>query len=156
MDIETENVVLHGGTYSANPMTLAGMNAALDKLLGETDAVYGRLNGTADAMVAGMRAIFAEQGVPAHIGHVGPMWQVFFGQEAPVTRARQARTSDTRFFSHWQAECQARGVYFHNYNFERFFASTAHTQEDVDESLAVMETATRIVKERLGSLPEGV
>ncbi len=94
--------------------------------------------------------------MPAYIGHVGPMWQVFFGHEEPVTRSRQARASDTRFFSHWQAECQERGVYFHNFNFERFFASTAHTQADVDESLNVIETATKIVKKRLGSLPEGV
>ena len=53
MEIEADGTVLHGGTYSANPMTLAGMNAALDKLLGETDAVYGHLNKIADAMVDG-------------------------------------------------------------------------------------------------------
>ncbi|MEE4274996.1 MAG: aspartate aminotransferase family protein [Thermoleophilia bacterium] len=156
MDVETCNLVLHGGTYSANPMTLAGMNAALDRLLDETEAVYGHLNAIADAMVGGMRAIFAEQGVPAYISQVGPMWQVFFGQEEPVTRFRQARASDVRFFEHLQRECQARGVYYHNWPFERFFASTAHTQADVDESLEVIETSTRIVKDRLGSLPEGV
>ena len=60
------------------------------------------------------------------------MWQVFFGHEEPVTRYRQARASDTRFFGQLQAECQERGVYFHNFNFERFFASTAHTQPEVD------------------------
>ncbi len=156
MDIETENVVLHGGTYSANPMTLAGMNAALDKLLGETEAVYGHINAIVDAMVKGMRGIFAEQGVPAYGSQVGPMWQVFFGSEEPVTRYRQARASDTRFFEHLQRECQARGVYYHNFPFERLFASTAHTQQDVDESLDVIETATKIVKQRLGALPEGV
>ena len=150
MDIETQNLVLHGGTYSGNPMTLAGMNAALDKLLGETDAVYGHLNKIADAMVDGTRTMLAEQGVPAHINQVGPMWQVFFGQEEPVTRSRQARASDTEFFSAWQAECQERGVYFHNFNFERFFACTAHTQQDVDESLDVLETSLGIVKKKLG------
>jgi DNA-binding Lrp family transcriptional regulator len=38
------------------------------------------------------------------------MWQVFFGHEEPVTRFRQARASDTRFFEHLQRECQARGA----------------------------------------------
>ena len=84
-----------------------------------------------------MRRIFAEQGVPAVINQVGPMWQVFFGHDEPVTRYRQARASDQRFFAQFQTECQERGVYFHNFNFERFFASTAHTQADVAESLEV-------------------
>ncbi len=150
MELEAEGVVLHGGTYSGNPMTLAGMNAALDILINDRERVYGHLNAIADAMVKGMRGIFAELGVPAYIGQVGPMWQVFFGHEAPVTRYRQARASDTDFFSHLQTECQARGVYFHNFNFERFFASTAHTMAEVDRSLEVIETATKAVNTRSG------
>ena len=156
MQIEADNVVLHGGTYSANPLTLAGMNAALDILIDDRERVYGHLNAIADGMVDGMNGIFAEQGVAAWINRVGPMWQVFFGHEGPVTRYRQARASDTRFFGILQAECQARGVYFHNFNFERFFACLAHTQAEVDESLNVIETATKIVKERLSALPVGV
>jgi glutamate-1-semialdehyde 2,1-aminomutase len=156
MQLEADGVVLHGGTYSGNPMTLAGMNAALDILINDQERVYGHINTIADAMVNGLRAIFAGHGVPAVINQVGPMWQVFFGQEQPVTRYRQARASDTRFFGHLQAECQARGVYFHNFNFERFFACTAHTQAEVDYSLDVIDTATGIVKERLSGLPVGV
>ena len=151
MELEAEGVVLHGGTYSGNPMTLAGMNAALDILIDDRERVYAHLNMIADAMVDGMRGIFAEQGVPAVINQVGPMWQVFFGHEEPVTRYRQARASDTEFFGRLQTECQARGVYFHNFNFERFFASTAHTQADVDASLEVIAASTRVARQHLAS-----
>ena len=102
-------MVLHGGTYSGNPMTLAGMNAALDILINDRDRVYGHLNAIANAMVAGMRGIFADNGVPAYISQVGPMWQVFFGHEEPVTRYRQARASDTGSSACLQTECQMRG-----------------------------------------------
>jgi glutamate-1-semialdehyde 2,1-aminomutase len=146
MALEADGTVLHGGTYSGNPMTLAGMNAALDILIGDRDRVYGHINAIADAMVAGMRGIFADEGIPAQINQVGPMWQVFFGHDEPVTRYRQARASDTELFSQLQTECQTRGVYFHNFNFERFFACLAHTQEDVDTSLEVIATATKAVK----------
>ncbi len=156
MQLEADNVVLHGGTYSGNPMVLAGVNAALDILINDRERVYGHLNAIADAMVGGMRRILAEHAVPAHINQVGPMWQVFFGQEGPVTRFRQARASDTRFFGQWQMECQARGVYFHNYNFERFFACTAHTQAEVDYSLEVMDETIKLVKTRMSLLPAGV
>ena len=151
MELEADGVVLHGGTYSGNPVTLAGMNAALDILIGDRERVYGHLNAIADAMVEGMRGIFAEQGVPAVINQVGPMWQVFFGHEEPVTRYRQARASDTEFFGRLQTECQARGVYFHNFNFERFFASTAHTQADVDASLEVIAASTRVARQQHAS-----
>jgi glutamate-1-semialdehyde 2,1-aminomutase len=156
MALEADGTVLHGGTYSGNPMTLAGMNATLDILINDRERVYGHLNTIANAMVQGMRGIFAENGVPAYISQVGPMWQVFFGHEEPVTKYRQARASDTRFFGMLQTECQMRGVYFHNFNFERFFASTAHTKSEVDRSLEVIATATRIVRDRLSSLPAGV
>jgi len=153
MDVETRNEVFHGGTYNSNPLVLAGINATLDILINDTERVYGHLNKIADAMVHGMRRIFQEQGVPAQVQQVGPMWQVFFGHEKPVTRYRQARHSDMLFYHHFQMECQARGVYFHNFSLERWFSSTAHTQTEVDTSLEAIEAATKIVKERLANLP---
>ena len=132
------------------------MNAALDILINDRERVYGHLNTIANAMVGGMRSIFAENGVPGEHQPGRPMWQVFFGHEEPVTKYRQARQSDTRFFGMLQTECQMRGVYFHNFNFERFFASTAHTKTEVDRSLEVIAAATKIVKTRLGDLPAGV
>ncbi len=101
-----------------------------------------------------MRHIFAAEGVPAQVQQVGPMWQVFFGHDQPVTRYREARRSDMLFFQHFQAECQARGVYFHNYYLERWFASTAaHAGGEEDLSLEAIEAATKTAKERLAGLP---
>jgi glutamate-1-semialdehyde 2,1-aminomutase len=153
MDLETDNVVFHGGTYNASPMVLAGMNAALDLFLDESTGVYAHLERIADAMVEGMRAIFAAHGVTACVQQAGPMWQVFFGLEGPVTRVRQSAENDGAFYRHFQRECQARGVYFHNGWHERWFASTAHTQAEVDESLTVIDEATGVVKERLARSP---
>jgi len=149
MDLETDSVVFHGGTYSASPMVLAGINAALDLFLDEKAGVYPHLERIAGAMVDGMRAIFAAHGVTACVQQAGPMWQVFFGLEGPVTRVRQSGENDSVFYRHFQRECQARGVYFHNGWHERWFASTAHTQAEVDESLAVIDEVTGVVKERL-------
>ena len=149
MDLEADDSVFHGGTYSGNPMVLAGMDATLDILIGEREAVYGHLETIAAAMIDGMTAIFAEQGVPATVQHAGPMWQVYFGLEGPVTRVRRSAENDTAFYEHFQAECQARGVYFHNGWHERWFSSTAHTQAEVDQSLAVIEQAAKVTKQRL-------
>ena len=43
------------------------------------------------------------------------------------------------------------GVYFHNFNFERFFVSTAHTMADVGTSLDVIAAATKVVKKQFAA-----
>ena len=92
------------------------------------------------------------------------MMMVAMGFKMPVTRLfgrapagmNATGESDTRFFAMLQTECQMRGVYFHNFNFERFFACTAHTQREVDHSLEVIATSTKIVKQTLSTLPAGI
>lgn len=148
MDVETRAETFHGGTYSANPVVLAAMNAALDIFINEGDQVYPHLKGIADALVGGLRQIFADNGVPAEINQVNGMWQVFFS-EIPVTRFRIARANDGVFYHHFQREMQARGVYFHNYQMERWFSSTAHTMKDVELTLEVASEVVPRVKEKL-------
>jgi glutamate-1-semialdehyde 2,1-aminomutase len=148
MDVETRAEVFHGGTYSANPVVLAAMNAALDIFLTEGDRVYPHLRSIADALVCGLREVFAENDVPAQVQQVNSMWQVFFSDE-PVTRFRQAQANDDVFYHHFQREMQARGVYFHNYQMERWFACTEHTREDVEATLATAREVVPKVKDKL-------
>ena len=150
MDVETRAEVFHGGTYSGNPVVLSAMNAALDIFLTEGDRVYPHLTTIADALVGGLREVFAENDVPAQVQQVNGMWQVFFCEE-PVTRFRQAQANDGLFYHHFQREMQARGIYFHNYQMERWFASTEHTLDDVDVTIATAREVVPKVKEKLGT-----
>jgi glutamate-1-semialdehyde 2,1-aminomutase len=47
------------------------------------------------------------------------------------------------------AECSRRGVFFHPHH--NWFLSAAHTEADIDQTLAVSEVAFKIVKEQFGS-----
>jgi glutamate-1-semialdehyde 2,1-aminomutase len=47
------------------------------------------------------------------------------------------------------AECSRRGVFFHPHH--NWFLSAAHTEADIDQTLAVAEVAFKIVKEQFGS-----
>lgn len=148
MEVEARAEVIHGGTYSANPVVLAAMNAALDIFINEGDQVYPHLEKIADAMVDGLRGIFAEAGVAAQVQQLNGMWQVFFCDE-PVTRFRQAQAADDIFYHQFQREMQARGVYFHNYEMERWFSCTAHTMADVDQTLDTAREAVSKVLDKL-------
>jgi glutamate-1-semialdehyde 2,1-aminomutase len=47
------------------------------------------------------------------------------------------------------AECSRRGVFFHPHH--NWFLSAAHSEADIDQTLAVSEVAFKIVKEQFGS-----
>ena len=155
MDLGADGAAASVGTYSGNPTALAGMNATLDILINDRERVYGHLHAIANAMVSGMRGIFAEHGVPASITQAGPMWGVTLGDEEPVTSYRRVLAGDTHALERLRRACQARGVYMRGSGLGRFFASTAHTKTEVDRSLEAIADAAGVVKEALAGSRRG-
>lgn len=149
MAMEARGDVFHGGTYAGNPLALAGMKATLSFMTEHRDDFYGHLSSIADATVDGLRKIFAGHGVQAQVAQVKGIWSIFFDQEEPVARYRQARASNMEFYRELQMECQARGVFFHDNPLENWFCSYAHSQIEVDKTLEVVDYATEVVKQRL-------
>lgn len=155
MDLGADGAAASVGTYSGNPTALAGMNATLDILINDRERVYGHLHAIANAMVSGMRGIFAEHGVPASITQAGPMWGVTLGDEEPATSYRRVLAGDTHALERLRRACQARGVYMRGSGLGRFFASTAHTKTEVDRSLEAIAEAAGVVKEALAGSRRG-
>ena len=88
MALEADGTVLHGGTYSGNPMTLAGMNATLDILINDRERVYGHLNTIANAMVRACAASSPRTACPRTSARSGPC-----GRCSSGTRARSPATA---------------------------------------------------------------
>lgn len=140
--------VTYGGTYVANPVSLAGMKATLTYMREHEKEFFTHLSWVGETVAAGLRRIFEDQGVPAQVNQVGPIWSFFFGHEKPVTTHRQAAASDMEFYRDLQAECQSRGVYFHDYPLENWFCSLAHGQNEIDKTFEVLDLALRLVRKR--------
>ncbi|MFQ5678686.1 MAG: glutamate-1-semialdehyde 2,1-aminomutase [Gemmatimonadota bacterium] len=130
--------VYQAGTLSGNPVGMAAGLAQLSVL--EREDPFGRLEALSESLVRGILSAAASRGVPACGGNVGSMWGIYF-TEGPVRSYGEARTADTRFFARYHRACLERGVFFAPSAFEAGFLSTAHTEEDVRQTVRVVEEA---------------
>ena len=68
------------------------------------------------------------------------MWTLFFAAQ-PVTDYDTARQCDTRAFAQFFHSMLRRGVYLPPSQFEAAFLSLAHTEADVDATIAAAREA---------------
>ncbi|MEE4660504.1 MAG: aspartate aminotransferase family protein [Halieaceae bacterium] len=133
----------HGGTFNANPMTMAAGAAALEHY---DEAAHQRLAGLGERLRTGLREIFARQGRPATVTGAASMIGLFH-TEAPMTDWRaslKAMMEDPGLMQ--QADTLFRGllnegVYMASQGF--FVLSTAMTEADIDFVLEKTELILR-------------
>ena len=81
-------------------------------------------------------------GVPATGGNLGSMWGVFFA-EGEVRCFADAKRSDVDLFRRYYHGCLQRGIFFAPSALEAGFLSTAHTDADIDATIALAGEALR-------------
>ena len=124
--------VYQAGTLSGNPLAVAAGLAMLHHLKAHPE-VYGRLEDRAAKLCAAV-----PEGVT--VNRVGSMFTCFFTSE-PVTDYASAKRSDTARFGQFFRAMLERGVYLAPSQFEAAFVSAAHTERDIDETIAAAQEA---------------
>jgi glutamate-1-semialdehyde 2,1-aminomutase len=119
--------IYQAGTLSGNPLAVSAGLAMLDSLIGHPE-VYETLETRTAALCAG-----PPEGVT--VNRVGSMFTWFFTDE-PVTDYESAKKSDTARFGQFFHYMLERGVYLAPSQFEAGFVSAAHTEEDIDMTVA--------------------
>ncbi len=132
--------VYQAGTLSGNPLATAAGLKALEILSGP--GVYERLYDTSARLYQGLGELFSEHGLPHYGQWCGAMFSYFF-QEGPVTDYASAAKSDLDLFARWYRAMLKRGVYLAPSQFEATLISLAHTDEDVDHTLAAASEALK-------------
>lgn len=135
--------VFHGGVHSGNPFSMAGALATQQVYEQNGEAIYGLLEENTKRLADGLYKIFAEINVPIHIQHVGSLFslQIMDNAEEPVPQHYRsiASTTTPERFIRFQQAVQRAGVYFHPNRYEPWFISTLHTQEVMEEALAIIQ-----------------
>ena len=132
--------VFQAGTLSGNPLAVAAGTATLDAL--RDHPPYERLERHGARLEAGFRDAAARAGIPAWIARQGSMMTMFFqrGPEAvPVTGWKTASQSDTARYGRFFWGMIDRGVYLPCSQYEALFFSAAHTDADIDRTIAAAE-----------------
>jgi glutamate-1-semialdehyde 2,1-aminomutase len=145
MALVANGKVSMAGTYAANGIAIAAANAALDELA--TPGLFAKLDVLSDELRAGLGEVLAEAGLPAYVVGVGPLMQVWFAHE-PIRDYRDAeRHADQKLFDRWWRGMLARGVLFHPGAYENLFVSTAHTRDNIAQTLAAAkDVATELAR----------
>jgi len=123
--------VYQAGTLSGNPLATAAGLATLGLL---DEAAYERLEHVARTVADGLRAAAAEAGVPAHVTHTTGLLTVFF-HDGPVSDYDDARACDTEAHGAFCRGMLDRGVFLPPSQFEAWFPSLAHTDDQIEQTL---------------------
>jgi glutamate-1-semialdehyde 2,1-aminomutase len=124
--------VYQAGTLSGNPLAVAAGLAML-RHLKEHLELYEQLESRAARLCASV-----PEGIT--VNRVGSMFTCFFTSE-PVTDYESAKKSDTARFGNFFRAMLDRGVYLAPSQFEAAFVSAAHSERDIDQTIAAASEA---------------
>ena len=126
------------GTLSGNPLAVSAGVATLTEL--QAPGVYERIDELARRLTDGLAQVFQRAEVPGTINRVGSMFTGFMNP-GPVNMLEQVEASDAERYGRYFHEMLERGVYIAPSQFEAGFVSTAHTEADIEETIARAEDA---------------
>jgi len=131
--------VYQAGTLSGNPLAMAAGYATLSYLREHKD-VYAKLEKLAGEVVDGVAAAAKDAGVTMCHNRVGSMFTWFF-TEGPVTDWDSAAKCDTEAFGRFFRAMLENGIYLPPSQFEAAFLGAAHTERDVQQTVAAAKQA---------------
>jgi glutamate-1-semialdehyde 2,1-aminomutase len=130
--------VYQAGTLSGNPVAMAAGLATLGVL--RDSQPYARLEVRAAALCEGLLEVTHRAGIAATINRVGSMFTIFFtGTE--VSDYASARGCDAAQFARYFRRMLAEGIYLAPSQFEAGFLSIAHTDQDLERTIAAARSS---------------
>ncbi|MEH2329756.1 glutamate-1-semialdehyde 2,1-aminomutase [Nostoc sp.] len=126
--------VYQAGTLSGNPLAMTAGIKTLELL--QKPGTYESLEQITKKLADGLLQIAKETGHAACGGQISAMFGLFF-TSGPVHNYEDAKKSDTAKFGRFHRGMLERGVYLAPSQFEAGFTSFAHTEEDIEQTLAV-------------------
>jgi glutamate-1-semialdehyde 2,1-aminomutase len=138
--------VYQAGTLSGNPLAMRVGIETLDLL--EEQGLYDRLEAVAAQLEGGLGDAAEQVGVAVRINRVGSMLTLFF-TDTEVRDFATAKRSDTERFAAFFRGMLERGIYLPPSQFEAWFVSTMHGDEEVRETVeAAIESLKTLGRSR--------
>jgi glutamate-1-semialdehyde 2,1-aminomutase len=141
--------VYQAGTLSGNPLAMAAGIATVGHLIEHRAEVYSELELISAAVADGVSAEAEKASVPLVANRVGAMLTWFF-TSVPVTDFATAATSDTAAFARFHRAMLEQGIWLPCSQYEAVFVSTAHTIENVEQTVQAAKAAFAAVAESRG------
>ncbi len=128
--------VYQAGTLSGNPIAMAAGIATLELL--KNPELYVQLNTRTQTLATGIRTIATKYNIPMHVAVHGSMITPFFTGNK-VFDYTTAKTADTERYAKFFNGILAQGIFPPPSQFEAWFVSAAHTDQDIYQTLEVFD-----------------
>ena len=132
--------VYQAGTYSGNPVSVVAGLTTLQILRQGGNDFYTKMEQKCETLVKQLRKAINDYKVKASINQLSSMFQLFF-TETPVYDYRSVKRADTAKFMNYHAKLLEKGIFIPPSQFETCFFSSAHSHEDIQNTIEVTTTA---------------
>ncbi|RLD60252.1 MAG: aspartate aminotransferase family protein, partial [Bacteroidetes bacterium] len=139
--------IYQAGTLSGNPLAMAAGLASL-KIMNETHGFYQNLEEKAAKLEKGILENIQKTGTKAIINRVGSLITLFFTDLDEINSFEDAVKSDTEKFASYFKLAAENGIYLAPSQFECAFISAAHTDEDIEKTIAANLLALKQLSEK--------
>lgn len=133
-----EGATFTGGTHGGNPFCVGMAHRVLDLLESRPD-YYERLDALGMRLATGIRSIFAARGLDYEVVQHESIVDFSFRRGPASRNYDDARAADRATYARYYHAMRERGVLLAPSQNEVMFVSTAHTDADIDATLAAVE-----------------
>jgi glutamate-1-semialdehyde 2,1-aminomutase len=142
MDALAWGGVLHYGTHNGSRIGLHAARASLQKLTENDSAAFRHTWKIADKLCAGLVGVFKKKQLSTIVQRVGPMFQLMFTEKSSIRDYREfCQYVDRKAYQRFVLKLFEYGVYTTPAATLHSIVTLAHTDEDVDLTLAAAEKA---------------
>ena len=131
--------VYQAGTLSGNPIAMAAGLATMEVI--SAPGFYEPIFARTTQLCRGMEQAAAEAGVPFTTNHAGTMFGGFFTDASSVSNYQQVMACDGAAFNRFFHLMLEAGVYLAPASYEAGFTSAAHSDDDIEQTLAAARRA---------------
>lgn len=143
--IAPDGSVYQAGTLSGNPLAVTAGIETLRQIMSIPD-FNAKVAAKVTKLLAGWQEAADEAGVPVQLHQSGSMFGLFFS-EKPVLNYQDACAADAVSFRVWFRSMLEQGIYLAPSPFETIFMSWAHSDEDIEKTIAAAKVAMKKVAE---------
>ncbi len=127
------------GTMAGNPASISAGIACLEVL--QQEGVYEQMDHLGEKLETGIRELAEQYSVPLSLNRLKGALTLYFGSDEEVTNYEQAEKSDGEMFARFFNLMLDQGINLAPSKYEAWFLTTAHTEEDIDQTLQAVEYA---------------
>jgi glutamate-1-semialdehyde 2,1-aminomutase len=131
--------VVFGGTFNGNPISLAGASATLTEISRDDGAALQRANRLGATLIDGLREHARAAGIPLQVTGFGGAFACHFSNPTELRDYRDTLADDRDALRQFLKAALAEGI--HMLPDGRMYVSAAHTEQDIQETLAALSRA---------------